>query len=150
MSKLRALLLGRAAFLAGLLWLSALTVAQLWPTSWWMEVRSVRVADGRAGQPVIMYVQREIKRDFTATWGVSVRQISEGRTFVACAQSAVSDYRRGSDLPEVVTLGWWSNGRCETLPAGVYVLQTTWQIHGAGLLPTKIVRSTSNPFTVTL
>jgi len=148
MNRLKSMLLGRAAFLAGVLWLSALTVSQAWPSSWWMDVQSVRVADGRVGQPVIMYVQREIKRDFTATWGVSVRQLSEGKTFIACAQSAVADYRRGTDLPEVVTLGWWSNGRCETLPAGVYVLQTTWQIHGTGLLPAKTVHSTSNPFKV--
>lgn len=148
MKNLKEMMLGRAMFLAGLLWLSALAVTHFWPASWWLEVHSVRVADSKAGQPVVMYVQRDIHRDFSGTWGVSVRQMLEGKTHVACAASAVSDYQQGSDLPEIVTLGWWTNGRCETLPVGVYVVQTTWQIHGNGLLPAKTVQSTSNPFKV--
>ena len=148
MKKISEMMLGRAAFLMGLLWLTALAVTHFWPASWWLEVHSVRVADSRAGQPLVMYVQREIHRDFSGTWGVSVREMTAGGTYVACAQSAVADYRKGADLPNVVTLGWWTNGRCATLPAGVYVVQTTWQIHGSGLLPAKTVQNTSNPFKV--
>jgi hypothetical protein len=145
---LKEVALGRTMFAVGLLWLSALAVVHLWPASYWLEVHSVRVADSDLGQPIVMYVERDIHRDFTGTWGVSVRQMLNGKTHVACAASAVADYQVGSDLPEVITLGWWTNGRCETLPVGVYVVQTVWQVHGAGLLPAKTVHSTSNPFKV--
>ena len=149
MRKMVDMMLGRMAFLLGLLWLSALATMHLWPASWWLEIASVRVADGIEGKPVLMHVERTIHRDFTGTWGVSVRSLTDQGSMVACAASAVSDYRIGEDLPEVVTLGWWTNGRCETLPAGTYLVQTTWQIHGSGILPSKTVQATSNPFKIT-
>ena len=141
-------LLGRLAFIIGLLWLSLLSFIHFWPASWWLDVDSVRVADGVSGQPVVMYVQRTIYRDFTGTWGVSVRSLTDQGSMVACAASAVSDYRIGAYLPEVLTLGWWTNGRCETLPAGTYLVQTTWQIHGNGILPVKTISTASNIFKV--
>lgn len=142
------LMLGRAAFIAGLIWLTGLAAIHLWPASWWLDVDSVRVADGVAGQPVIMHVERTIHRNFTGTWGVTVRSLQQQHTYVACAASAVADYRISADLPEIVTLGWWSNGQCKTLPAGIYVIHTTWQIHGAGILPAKTLQATSNPFKI--
>ena len=148
MRKMVDLMLGRMAFLLGLLWLSALAAMHLWPASWWLEIASVRVADGIEGKPVLMHVERTIHRDFTGTWGVSVRSLTDQGSMVACAASAVSDYRIGADFPEVLTLGWWTNGRCETLPPGTYLVQTTWQIHGSGILPAKTVQATSNPFVI--
>ena len=148
MRKMIDAMMGRAAFMLGLLWLTTLAAVHLWPASWWLELDSVRVADGVVGQPVVMHVQRTIHRDFTGTWGVTVRALEDTGTFVACAASAVSDYRIGSDLPEVITLGWWTNGRCETLPPGTYLVQTTWQILGSGIMPAKTVQATSNPFVI--
>lgn len=148
MRKMVDLMLGRMAFFAGLAWLTALAAMHFWPATWWLDVESVRVADGVSGQPVVMHVQRTIHRDFTGTWGVTVRALEESRTHIACAASAVTDYRIGSDLPEVVTLGWWTNGQCRTLPAGIYIVQTVWQIHGSGILPAKTLQVTSNPFKV--
>lgn len=148
MRKMVDLMLGRMAFFAGLAWLSALAATHLWPASWWLEISSVRVADGIEGKPVLMHVERTIHRDFVGTWGVSVRSLTDQGSMVACAASAVSDYRIGADLPEALTLGWWTNGRCETLPAGTYLVQTTWQIHVSGLLPAKTVQATSNPFVI--
>lgn len=148
MRKMVDLMLGRIAFFAGLAWLTALAAMHLWPASWWLEISSVRVADGIEGRPVLMHVERTIHRDFTGTWGVTVRALRDTGTYVACAASAVSDYHIGSDLPEAITLGWWTNGRCETLPAGTYIVQTTWQVHGAGILPAKTIQATSNPFVI--
>lgn len=150
MRKMVDLMLGRMAFLLCLLWLSALSVIHLWPASWWLEIDSVRVADGIEGKPVLMHVERTIHRDFTGTWGVSVRRLTDqGQgSMVACAASAVSDYRIDEYLPVVLTLGWWTNGRCETLPPGTYLVQTTWQIHGSGILPAKTVQAASNPFVI--
>ena len=148
MRKMVDLMLGRAAFIGGLLWLSALAAMHLWPASWWLEIASVRVADGIEGKPVLMHVERTIHRDFSGTWGVSVRSLTNHGSSVACAASAVSSYRIDADFPGVLTLGWWTNGRCETLPAGTYLVQTTWQIHGSGILPAKTVQATSNPFVI--
>ena len=130
-------------------WLLTLAVTHLWPASYWLEVNSVRVADSQVNKPVVMYIDRKIHKDFVGTWGVTVRALENTGTYVTCAASAVSDYRIGTDLPEVITLGWWTNGRCETLPVGVYVVQTTWQIQGNGFLPNKTVTQTSNPFKIT-
>ena len=148
MRKMVDLMPGRMAFFAGLAWLTALSAMHLWPASWWLEIDSVRVADGTEGRPILMHVERTIHRDFSGTWGVSVRSLTGQGSMVSCAASAVSSYRTGADLPEVLTLGWWRNGRCETLPPGTYLVQTTWQIHGSGILPAKTVQATSNPFVI--
>lgn len=150
MRKMVDLMLGRMAFLLCLLWLSASSVIHLWPASWWLEIDSVRVADGIEGKPVLMHVERTIHRDFTGTWGVSVRRLTDqGQgSMVACVASAMSDYRIDEYLPGLLTLGWWTNGRCETLPPGTYLVQTTWQIHGSGTLPAKTVQAASNPFVI--
>ena len=102
------LMLGRAAFIGGLLWLSALAAMHLWPASWWLEIDSVRVADGIEGKPVLMHAERTIHRDFTGAWGVSVRSLTDHGSSVACAASAVSDYRIGADLPKYLR---WAGGQ---------------------------------------
>lgn len=129
-------------------WLLTLAITHLWPASYWLEVNSVRVADSQANQPVVMYIDRKIHRDFVGVWGVTVRSIQDTGVHIACASSALSDYKEGAELPEVVTLGWWTNGKCETLPVGVYIVQTTWQIQSNGFFPTKVVTQTSNPFKI--
>lgn len=141
-------LLGRAAFISGCIWLALLAVIHLWPASYWLEVHSVRVADTEVNSPIRLYVEREIKRDFSGTWGVSVRVLDASGTYVMCAASAVSEYRKGTDLPNFIDLGWWTNGQCKTLPAGSYVVYTTWQVHGNGILPAKTINAASNVFKV--
>lgn len=130
-------------------WLLTIVITHLWPASYWLEVNSIRVADSQANQPVIMYIDRKIHRDFVGVWGVTVRSIKDTGVHIVCASSALSDYKEGNELPEVVTLGWWTNGKCETLPVGIYVVQTTWQIQSNGIFPTKVVSQTSNPFKIT-
>ena len=130
-------------------WLLTLTITHLWPTSYWLEVNSVHVVDGYTNKPVIMAVDRTIHRDFVGVWGVTVRSIKDTGVHIECASSALSDYKKGAELPEVVTLGWWTNGKCETLPVGAYIVQTTWQIQSNGILPTKVITQTSNPFKIT-
>ena len=130
-------------------WLLTLTITHLWPASYWLEVNSVRVADSQVNKPVVMYVDRKIHRNFVGVWGVTVRSIKDTGTQITCASSALSDYKEEAELPEIVTLGWWTNGKCETLPVGVYIVQTTWQIQSNGILPTKVVTQTSNPFKIT-
>lgn len=148
MKRLTDVLLGKLAFALSVLWISALAVVHMWPASWWMDVQSVRVADTRAGEPILMHVEREIHRDFSGTWGVSVRVMDAGHGYVICSESAVSWYLQGADLPDTLTLSWWTNGQCNTLPVGVYIVQTVWQVHGNGILPAKTITATSNLFKV--
>lgn len=148
MKRLADVLLGKLAFALSVLWISALAVVHMWPASWWMDVQSVRVADTRAGEPILMHVEREIHRDFSVTWGVSVRVMDAGHGYVICSESTVSGYLQGADLPDTLTLSWWTNGQCSTLPVGVYIVQTVWQVHGNGILPAKTITATSNLFKV--
>lgn len=129
-------------------WLLTLTVAYAWPASWWMEVRSVWVDDTTAGKPVTMHVDRKVHRDFVGRWAVTVRELQGTENLLTCVSSAVSDYRIGANLPKALTLAWWTNGRCETLPVGVYVVTTVWEIEN-GPLPDKTIFVQSNPFKVT-
>ena len=147
-TKFKDVLFGKLAFAISVLWISALALIQLWPASWWMEVQSVHVADTKAGEPIRMHVQRDIHRDFSGTWGVSVRVVDAGKGYVVCSESAVSGYLQGADLPDTLTLSWWTNGHCNTLPVGVYIVQTVWQVHGSGILPAKTITATSNLFKV--
>lgn len=130
-------------------WLFTLIIIYLWPASYWLEVNSVHVADSQTNKPVVMYVDRKIHRNFVGVWGVTVRSMKDTGTQITCASSALADYKEETELPEIVTLGWWTNGKCETLPVGVYIVQTTWQIQGNSFLPNKIVTQTSNPFKIT-
>jgi len=136
------------AVLLGVVWLLYLTVSSLWPASFWLEVRSVRVADAVAGEQVVMYVDREIKREFEGQWFASVRDVGTGSYATVCSNKHVDVYRVGAQLPVNLTLGWWTNGKCETLPAGEYVVDTIWRIHTGFFVGDKSVRATSNIFKV--
>ena len=147
-TKFKDVLFGKLAFVLSVLWISVLATVQLWPASWWMEVQSVHVKDTKVGDPILMHVQRDIHRDFSGTWGVSVRVMDAGKGYVVCSESVVSGYQKGADLPDTLTLSWWTNGQCNTLPVGVYIVQTVWQVHGSGILPAKTINATSNLFKV--
>ena len=147
-TKFKDVLFGKLAFVLSVLWISVLATVQLWPASWWMEVQSVHVKDTKVGEPILMHVEREIHRDFSGTWGVSVRVMDAGKGYVVCSESAVSGYKEGADLPDTLTLAWWTNGHCNTLPVGVYIVQTVWEVHGNGILPAKTISATSNLFKV--
>ena len=149
MKKVLDKLTSKAVFAICIGWLLTLVITRLWPASYWLEVNSVGVADSQVNKPVVMYVDRKIHRNFVGVWGVTVRSMKDTGTQITCASSALADYKEEAELPEVVTLGWWTNGKCETLPVGVYIVQTTWQIQGNDFLPTKIVTQTSNPFKIT-
>lgn len=129
-------------------WLVGYFIGLLWPASYWMEIKSIKVKDADAGRPVLMYVDRDIRRDVSANWSVSVREISKsGGIRLACSAGQLSDYKTTAKLPDVLTLGWWTNGRCETLPAGHYIVNTTWAIN-APYLPDKVIERQSNIFEV--
>lgn len=121
-----------------------------WPASDWMEVRSVRVFDARAGEPIRLFVDRAIKSDFVASFSVRVRLERGGTSEVVCSvDSQPGPYRADARLPDPLTLDWWTHGRCASLPPGVYTVTTTWRIDPPpDFIPAKTVTVRSNPFEV--
>ena len=130
------------------LWLVVYTTAHLWPASYWLEVRSVRVTDATPNTQPLLYVDRTINRPFQGTWNVTIKRIDAHQEMVACAENAVVFYEPKHRLPPVITLGWWTNGTCTSLPPGFYVVDTIWDIKGNAIMPTKSVHTTSNVFEI--
>jgi hypothetical protein len=131
------------------LWLALYAGAHLWPASWWFEVRKVQVLDAQANSEITMLVDREIHRQFVGEWVSTVRRVEPKSLELYCSGSGRANYRPSNDLPDVVTLDWWTGGSCKTLPSGDYVIDTTWQINPAiAFLPEKHIRNTSNIFHV--
>lgn len=138
----------RGGLLLGLVfWVGFMGVTHWAPASWWLDVRRVHVPTAKAGEQVTMEVSRIIKRDFVATWTVSIRT-DDVDAQVVCSASAKSNYRDGANLPKGLTLDWWTNGGCKTLPAGRYWIATDWDIHASGIWPEKMVSADSNRFEV--
>jgi len=129
------------------LWVLVWLGVNLWPASYWLEVQQIRVFNSVAGQPVLMAVDRVIKREFYATWTVRVRKIEDGGWLTACAAIGGGEYQPIATLPVGLDLGWWTDGRCQSLPAGQYLANTTWQIEG-GFLPDKTISVDSNIFLI--
>lgn len=130
------------AFVLSVLWLGALGLVHWWPASWWLEVRSVYVAPDLS-----MVVDRTIKRPFRGEWTASVRKWDGGWISV-CTATGSSPYKPDAKLPAKLDLSWWTDGGCNTLQPGKYMLTTAWTITGLGLLPDKVVSIDSQPFEV--
>lgn len=136
------------AFLVAATWLLWLALVHLWPTDWWMRVERVLVFDAPADAPILMQVDRAIHREFRASWSVLVRRYGGGGWEVVCTARGGGDYRLDSLLPDPVTLSWWTDGQCETLPPGRYFVSTIWTIQGGPGLPDKVIQVASNVFSV--
>ena len=141
-------------FVLMLLWLLAYGTAQLWPASYWFEVRSVNAGPARVGESMPMLVNRETHRSFDGSWVATVRVWEdigqEGSGWVVyCTATGSVRYTPDSKLPRDLTLKWWTDGKCPSLDAGRYVITTTWTIHPAlAILPAKRVSADSNIFEV--
>jgi hypothetical protein len=113
----------------------------------WMVVSRVLVADTQQGQPIKLFVEREIKKDFTATWSVNIRRVSADALEIACTASGGGLYRKEATLPVPITLDWWTFPvRCDLTP-GQYVLDTVWRIQAASDR-IKPVTASSRVFTI--
>ena len=124
-------------FLAALAWTQ-------WPAWWWFEVAKVQVANARYTMEIPMEVDRVIRRPFQGAWLVTVRRWTDKGWEAHCNAAGTSNYRPDAQLPEKLTLLWWTDGVCNTMPVGKYVVDTSWRINSA-----QIVRNSSNIFEVT-
>lgn len=123
---------------------------QVWPTSWWIDVRSVVVSDSKIGEPAKMVVERKVKRAFRGAWNATVMQWDGSGWVTHCNASGTSNYRADARFPVPLTMQWWTDAQCHLLPAGRYKITTTWRVLDLPLMPDKIVSVDSNVFEVHL
>lgn len=116
------------------------------PASLWLDVRSVRILDSKLGSPIVMVVDRTIKRDFPGKWAVTVRDV-EGAVW--CSARGEAEYSSRAKLPTPLTLQWWTFPSCYPVPVGSYTATTRWTIQDLPFLPSKSVVVESNIFRVT-
>lgn len=129
-----------------LLWLVA---AQLAPAQWWLDVRSVVVANAKAGEQPTMNVDRSIYQRFPGTYTVDVeKRMPSGRYSVVCSVRNSTNYRPDAELPDPLLLDWWTWPAICKLGPGRHRVETTWRIE-APLFPDKVLTVMSNTFEVT-
>lgn len=134
--------------IAGVFLLITAATIHFWPASYWFEVRSLHVSDTTVGDPVLMVADRDIKRNFLGTWTVSIRKLGPKGQGVYCTAVNSTDYEMNSQLPDPLTLSWWTFPHCDPLPEGKYYIRTTWTIKGNGFFPDKQLSQVSNIFEI--
>lgn len=96
------------------------------PASWWHDAESMVASDAELGDPVILYVNREIKREVPGEWEVTLRRKSGDGWVIVCVAPGTSYYRPNSALPSPLTLDWWTAGQCAPPAPGLYFVSTIW------------------------
>lgn len=124
---------------------------QFWPASYWLEVPSIKVNDGRDPKNISMLMDRRIHHTFNGSTAIAVSKW-EGEWVVICSGSSGTPgkFLAGAKLPQLLTMGIWTSGQClnSLEPGFQYTVSKTWTIHSLGLMPDKFVTQTSNPFNV--
>lgn len=118
------------------------------PASMWLDARSIYVSDTHVGNPVVLALDRQIKRPFDAAWTVTIRQWANGWVSYCVARGG-QFYKPDSVLPDPLLLRWWTDGQCHPLPVGKYETTTVWRVcPTTPLVPCKRVELVSNVFEV--
>ena len=122
--------------------------AQVAPAEWWLDVRSVVIANTTTGVQPVMMVDRSINQPFTGTYTVDVeKKMPSGRYAVVCSARNSTNYRPDAELPEPLRLNWWTWPVTCAIEPGKYRVETMWRIE-APLFPDKVVSIMSNTFEV--
>lgn len=131
-------------------WLLLWAGVHIMPGRYWLDVRYIQAKNSAAGQAISFIVDREIRHTFYGEWTVSLRRAigDQGYVSVPCGRGATT-YRPDAALPNPVTLEWWTDGACATLPVGRYQISTQWIIYPGWLWPPKTISVLSNVFDVT-
>lgn len=94
----------------------------------------------RHGDTAHLRVNRSIHKpvEMKATVRVMEEGVSGWREY-CLAEGPVIEYRPEAEMPDVVTLDWWTWGKCPTLPEGEAQIWTTWWPQRYGLAPVSTV-----------
>lgn len=118
-----------------------------WPRAPLMSVPSIVVFDAAHGEEIFMEVERIIMGEFVADWSVVVRWRGEDGWEVSCVANGRGNYKPEFQLPDPMTLSWWTGGQCATPPPGEIFITTLWKIEARPEQPTIVV--SSNVFRIT-
>lgn len=132
--------------MAGLILVPALF---LWPASFWLDVDSIKAGPATAWNTVPVVLDRTIKRPFYGQWDVSVKEVTLVGLVPVCIARGATSYNPDTSLPPTPTMRWLTDGACQTLPSGTYLIDVTWRIRpSVSWLPEKQVTRRSNIFEV--
>jgi hypothetical protein len=107
-------------------------------TADYFEVHAIDAT--RLGDTASLRVNRSIKKPVEMSSTVRVMERgSVGWREYCIAQGPTIQYRPDAELPDPVTLGWWTWGKCPKLPDGDAQIWTTWTPQMFGLAPVSYV-----------
>lgn len=142
--------IGSLASLAILLYLA--------PIALWYDSSPELVIDSEVGEEIFMITDRQIRRDFTGAWKVTLREVTPRGLEQVCLTGLTEQrYLTTATHPEPLPLNWWTYSRClnadgvailgENLPKGEYLMTTCHWVY----LPLGFSKNecrTSNTFRV--
>lgn len=96
------------------------------------EVHSIEAE--RVGNTAVLRVDREIHAPINMAYTVRVMAVENGKYQQVCKASSNSFlYMPQAELPDQITLDWWTDGECPELPDGPSQIITTWDPDPQGL-----------------
>lgn len=100
------------------------------PTSVYYKLESIDIPDTSVNEPIILRVERFIRREFNGEYFVTVRKKTSEGWEIVCEGNGGGSYRTDSSLPDPLELGWWSNNKdCNAMKEpGRYFVSTFWKI----------------------
>jgi len=94
----------------------------------------------RVGETAVLHVSREIKQPIVMEFTMRVMAVkSDGLHQVCTAHGGPYEYQPGSVLPDPLTLDWWTDGGCKTIPPGPVRIVTTWSPDNHALKPITVI-----------
>jgi len=126
------------------------TAAWLVPATWWYEPGRISISDAQVGEEPIVSITRTIHRSFDGMYSVSIwKDPPDGH--MTCGGSDNLRYRGGLFEPHEAPITQWADDEwCGRLPVGKYYAEVCWTVIRpfGGLLPDKVVCTTSNMFSI--
>jgi hypothetical protein len=110
---------------SGLLVDAAVTISPQADTANFFAVEEITAT--RSGDTAVLQVAREIKLPIEMGFTVRVLEYASGGVREFCQMSAAPfQYQPDAVLPDLVTLEWWTHGKCGNIPDGRTRVVTTW------------------------
>jgi len=123
----------------GMFFVNGLQIIPPPSTARYFDVRSVSAE--RVGNTAHLHIDRAIYAPIEMSFAVRIMEDRGGWHQVCKHESGVFQYRPEAELPVPVTLDWWTDGRCASIPPGPVQIITTWTPANRALEPvTRIAR----------
>lgn len=116
-------------------------MACLWVTfsifpnaTYWIDLKKVGAEqyEHTQGEEVELFISRDIKRDFTGSYDVTLRKYTKTGIENVCEYpSGLIPYKKDAELPETPDLAWWTGNKCKgsELEPGTYFFDTCHTVY---------------------